>query len=467
MMYMAYIVCPVVAAAVGAAVYLLCARTFGMKLGQKDRELEMNEAMWRQKLSAAEAVAAADREKGEALLAAAERRTEQVKKSYDEMLQEIKRNSEQSLRQQVEAIKSEMKAQTEEVLKAREDELHKKADETFKSISGTLGRDLEAMKKSFDENKKTQMESAESLKSNLENAVKNLRERTEDIGNKADHLADALKGRNKMQGCFGETILENLLVAEGFREHVDYDKEFVLRDEMGIAVANEDSGKRMRPDVIIHYPDKTDVVVDSKVDLKALSDWNEAPDSASKEDAAKRNLAAVRAQVDNLAKKDYTGYIGAGRKSLGYVLMFVPIYNAYQLAKSLDPDLWRDAFRKNVLITTEETIVPFLRMIRTAWRNAEQIRNQQNIIKAAEEMISRVHDMALAHAKMGKKLGEVSDAYEACDRKLRDSGQSIIVSARKVIDYGVRPRAGKELPEVTETSALREESAPEDEMVTT
>ena len=86
--------------------------------------------------------------------------------------------------------------------------------------------------------------------------------------------------------------------------------------------------------------------------------------------ADKRNLAAMRAQVDNLSRKDYSSYIGAGHKNLGYVLMFVPVYNAYQLAKSLDPDLWRDAFRKNVLITTEETIIPFLRMIRTAWRNA-------------------------------------------------------------------------------------------------
>ena len=124
--------------------------------------------------------------------------------------------------------------------------------------------------------------------------------------------------------------------------------------------------------------------------------------------------------------------------------MFVPIYGALQLAKSLDANIWRDAFRKNVLITTEETLVPFLRMIRTAWCNVEQVRNQQNIINAAEEMIARVYDLATGYAKIGKKLDEVRTAYEFCDRKLKDSGQSVIVSANKVISYGVKPRAGKE-----------------------
>ena len=88
--------------------------------------------------------------------------------------------------------------------------------------------------------------------------------------------------------------------------------------------------------------------------------------------------------------------------------------------------------------------MPFIRMIRTAWCNVEQVRNQQNIIKAAEEMIARVHDLSTNYAKLGKKLEEVHNVYEACDKKLKDSGQSIIVSANKVISYGVKPRAGKE-----------------------
>ena len=207
-----------------------------------------------------------------------------------------------------------------------------------------------------------------------------------------------------MQGCFGEMLLENLLVKEGFTNGVDYDRESTLRDESGMVIPNEDSGKRMRPDVIIHFPDNTDVIVDSKVDLKAFSDWSDKTKSKEERDAAAQlNLKAIKGQIDNLSKKDYSSYIASGRKSLDYVLMYVPIYGALQLAKSLDDNIWREAFKKNVLITTEETLVPFIRMIRTAWCNVEQVRNQQNIIKAAEEMIARVHDLSTNYAKLGKK----------------------------------------------------------------
>ena len=456
---------------------VLCKRNADARVALKDVELENRDRVWQERLSGAEAAAAGEKSRLEAMLDAEKTACEtgktaarehyesmltatkesyesqlatlrgsllDAKKNYEAMIAELKDNQEKALAKQVEAIRAEMTAQTEAVLKAREAELDKKAEETFKNITGSLGKDLEEMKKSFNENKQAQTESSASLKEHLENAVKNLKEQTASIGLKADHLADALRGRNKMQGCFGETILENLLIAEGFKSGVDYEREFVLRDEVGLVVTNEDSGKNMRPDVIVHYPDDTEVIIDSKVDLKALSDWSEATDEAKKAEAAQRNLKAIKDQVDNLSKKDYSSYIPAGKKGLGYVLMFVPVYGALQLAKSIDPDVWRDAFKKNVLITTEETLVPFLRMIRTAWCNVEQIRNQQNIIKAAEEMIARVSDMSVAFAKLGKGIESLQNSYETCEKKLRNGGQSIIVSANKVISFGVKPRAGKD-----------------------
>ena len=418
------------AAAAAAVAWFVCAKSMGAEKSRLE-SLLASEKENSAKTQAAdkeryEMMLKASADSYESRLAAADNNLLEVRKSYDSMLSEIKKSHEKALAQQVEAIKTEMTAQTEAVLKAREEELGKKAEETFKNITGTLGKDLEEMKKSFNENKKAQTESSASLKEHLENAVKNLKERTEDIGNKADNLADALRGKNKMQGCFGEMLLENLLVKEGFTNGVDYDRESTLRDESGMVIPNEDSGKR-------------------KVDLKAFSDWSDKTKSKEERDAAAQlNLKAIKGQIDNLSKKDYSSYIASGRKSLDYVLMYVPIYGALQLAKNLDDNIWREAFKKNVLITTEETLVPFIRMIRTAWCNVEQVRNQQNIIKAAEEMIARVHDLSTNYAKLGKKLEEVHNVYEACDKKLKDSGQSIIVSANKVISYGVKPRAGKD-----------------------
>ena len=230
------------------------------------------------------------------------------------------------------------------------------------------------------------------------------------------------------------------------REGRDYDKEETLRDEHGNIVMNEDTSKRMRPDYILHYPDGNDVIVDSKVVLTAADDYFRATDEAAKADAMARNLAAIKDQVKNLAKKDYSRYLNPGHKMLDYVIMFVPVYSALRLAYEADRNLWHDAYRQGVLITTEETLMPFLRMIRIAWTSHEQVANQQQIIATAETILARVSDFCAAHAKMGKKLEEAMDQYEACDKKIRDRGQSIVGAANKLIQLGVPRNAKKILP---------------------
>ena len=254
------------------------------------------------------------------------------------------------------------------------------------------------MKEAFEQNRKTHTETSQSLKENLENAVKNLREQTASIGGKADSLADALRGRNKTQGNWGEIILDNLFTNEGMREGRDYDKEETLRDEQGNVLHNEDTSKKMRPDYILHYPDGNDVVVDSKVVLTAVDDYFRATDEDAKKDAMVRNLAAIKDQVKNLSKKDYSRYPTPGHRMLDYVIMFVPVYSALRLAYEADRNLWQDAYKQGVLITTEETLMPFLRMIRIAWTSHEQVANQKQIIATAETVLARVSDFCTAHA---------------------------------------------------------------------
>ena len=339
--------------------------------------------------------------------------------------------------QALEAIKAQMTADTEKLLKQREEALEKKAEETFKNITGGLGKDIKNMQEAFDAQKRTQAESGASLKTVVEQAVKHLQEQTASIGTKADNLAQALKGQNKMAGTWGEIILYNILIGEGMVEGRDFDKEETLRDNRGDIVLNEDSGKRMRPDYILHYPDKTEVIVDSKVSLDALSDWLAAEDPAVKEDAARRNLQAIREQIKSLSTKRYQSYIRDGYKTLDYVIMFIPSYGALQLAKTLVPNIFNEAYQQGVLLTTEETLMPFLRMIRIAWTNYDQARNQEKIIKAAQTMIDRVYDFSKAHAAMGSKLHDALEEYDKVSAKISDSGNSIITSARQLLKLGV------------------------------
>ena len=388
-----------------------------------------------------------DKEKSIALVKESYERTlAELKASHEQAVAELKAGHDKALEQQLETVKAQVTAESEKMLKAREEELEKRARQTFENLTGGLDKNIRDMKDAFEQNRKAHAESSVSLKENLENAVKNLREQTSSIGDKADSLADALRGKNKTQGNWGEVILDNLFTNEGMHEGRDYDKEETLRDEQGNIVLNEDTSRRMRPDYILHYPDGNDVVIDSKVVLTALDDYFKAKDETSRNDAAARNLSAIKEQVRNLSRKDYSRYLKPGHKMLDYVIMFVPVYSALRLAYESDKNLWQDAYAQGVLITTEETLMPFLRMIRIAWTSHEQVANQKQIIAAAETMIARVSDFCSAHAKMGKKLEEAMDQYEACDRKIRERGQSIVGAANKLISFGVPKNPKKPLP---------------------
>ena len=184
--------------------------------------------------------------------------------------------------------------------------------------------------------------------------------------------------------------------------------------------------------------------------MEALSDWVATEDSLLKEDAAKRNLQAIRTQIKSLSGKRYQDYIRDGYKTLDYVIMFIPNYSSLQLAKTLAPNIFQEAYQQGVLLTTEETLMPFLRMIRVAWTNYDQVRNQEKIIKAAQTMVDRVYDFAKAHAAMGDKLHAALEEYEKVSLKVGESGNSILTSARQLIKLGIPKNPKKPLPDSEE-----------------
>lgn len=370
----------------------------------------------------------------------------QCESQYRSSLDELKKQNAETVRQQIEAVKTQIALENEKILKAREEEFARKAEKSFGTIAGDFNKNLSDMKEAFEANKKAQTDSSAELRTQIGEAVKNLRDQTASVGEKADHIASALRGQNKMQGCWGETQLHNILLAEGLVEGRDFDKEETLRDELGIIIHNEDTGKRMRPDFILHYPDNTDIVVDCKVSLNALSDYFDAESDEARNEAAARNLKAVKAQVDNLSRKEYSSYLKPGRRCLDYTVMYVPNVNALVLARQLDPHVITDAFQKNVLITSEETLMPFLRMVRTAWVNFEQARNQEKIIAAATLMVERVGLFCENYAAVGNSLRNALQDYEKGELKLREGGKSILHAAHEVEALGVKGK--KSLPPI-------------------
>lgn len=372
----------------------------------------------------------------------AQKREKHLKEDYEHTIALLK----ETMSAQLEAVKAQITAESEKVLKERQEEFSKNAEKSFSTIAGDFNKNLKDMKDAFEAHKKNQTETSTELRTQIGEAVKSLKEQTSDVGAKADHLASALRGQNKMQGCWGETQLHNILLAEGLAEGRDFDREETLRDECGIVIHNEETGKRMRPDFILHYPDNTDVVIDCKVSLKALSDYFNSETDSEREDAEQRNLKAIKEQVDNLSKKDYTSYIKNGRRCLDYTVMYVPNVNALILARQKDPHIMADAFRKNVLITTEETLMPFLRLVRSAWVNYEQALNQERIMEEAQKMVDRVAQFCESYAKIGQKLEDVRKVWGEGELKLREGGQSIIHAANEVKRLGIKSK--KNLPQI-------------------
>ena len=380
--------------------------------------------------------------------AVAAERLEDARKDYERSLAEMK----ETQAQVIEATKKELALASEKALREREENLKKAAGEMMTGITGGLAQRIATMTEAFEAQKKQHTEESAALKTKVDEAVRHFAEQSKSLGDTAEHLASALRGDNKMQGNWGEQMLNNIFVQEGLVEGRDYHREVYLRDESGEILRNEDSGKKMRPDYVLHFPDNTDILIDAKMNLDAFVDWYNASDAAEKAECAKRNLAAVKAQVASLSGKRYAEYVRDGHKTLNYVIMYVANYGALALARTLEPEIVNEAFRQNVLITTEETIMPFLRVLHTAWVNVDQIRNQEKLIKAAGQIVERVQDYCEANAAVGEALKKAVDAHEKGTRKLQDGGQSIIRAALEVQRLGkIKPNPKKAaLPEPEE-----------------
>ena len=366
---------------------------------------------------------------------------ENEKQTYRESLERMK----DAQAEAIEAAKNALALENEKTLRAREESLRKEAEKTMATITGSLNKDIKDMKDAFDAQKKSQTEESASIRTQFAQTVQHLKEQTESIGMTAGNLANALKGKNKMQGIFGETILENILKSENLREGHDYDSEVWLRDRKGNRIVNEQTGKTMRPDFALHFPDDTDILIDSKVSLTALSDYFEAETDQERAEASRRNLESVMNHIRELTSKEYQKYV-VGRKTLDYIIMFIPNYGAYQLAKQEDSEIFAKAFRQNVLITTEETLIPFLRLIRTAWVQKEQMDNIAEIVSAAQNMVNRVALFCEKNAEVERSLETALRKFKENSARLTDSDQSIVSAAWKAVNHGINQPTGRELP---------------------
>ena len=333
---------------------------------------------------------------------------------------------------QINVLKSELQNTTERLLHQREESLAKTNSIQIDALLNPLKNEIEGMRKSMTDNIKTSSEN----KASLEKAIEELMKRTQEIGNDANNLAKALKNESKTQGNWGELILENILEKSGLTEGEHYEKQSAIKDSKGNSVFHDETGSRLIPDVVVHYPDNKDIIIDSKVSLTAFVDYCNATDEAEKSYALKRHLLSLRNHCKVLQKKSYASYIKAPRVSLNYVVMFVPNESAMQLALYEDDTLWREAFENGVFITSEQNLLALLRMIQLAWSQVKQARNQQEVFEAVNKLLDRVGDFVKRYEDLGKKIESLQGSYDDTKKKLYSGNQSVVKAAEKLVEMG-------------------------------
>lgn len=359
---------------------------------------------------------------------------------------------------------AELKAQLEakeELLSAQQNELRETRDQLNKDFQVLAGKILEEKTERFTLLNQKNMETilkplSERLQEfkvkveetydkeskqrfSLEERIKELVALNNQISEDANNLTKALKGESKIQGNWGEMILESILEKSGLKKGIEYHTQEFLKDENGKPIRNEEN-QRMQPDVIIEYPGGRKVVVDSKVSLNAYVRYVEAESDEARAKAEKEHLVSIRQHIDELSSKSYQDYMD----SVDFVMMFIPNEPAYILAMKLDANLWDYAYKKRILIINPTNLIASLRVVADLWKREAQSQNVQEIAERGALLYDKFAGFIETLQDVGANISRSQKAYDKAMSQLSEGRGNLLRQAEMLKDLGVKPQ--KELP---------------------
>jgi DNA recombination protein RmuC len=416
-----------------SAIVVVVAFVVGYMLGRKSPDKQMQEAMHQ---LATERDVAINNAKN--LRESYELQIGQLKEHSERMLSELREMNAKQVEAQLSMIREQMQATSESVLKERQKELGERNVEQLSKIVDPINLSLKLMREALDNTKKEHSDSMTRLDATIEANMRNSKE----LGETADRLTRALLGRVKVQGNFGELKLRQLLDDLGLEENAQYTTQQGLTDRAGRTLRSDDD-RRLIPDFILHFPNKRDVIVDSKVSLVAYEKYVNAENEVEREIALKQHIDSVRDHVRSLASKDYSRYLDSEYTKLNFVFMYMFNEGALNLALLNDNTLWRDAYDMGVLIMGPQTMYMNLRVLELMWTQSRQLHYQEKIVKEAETMIKRVQLFAERFDAVEHSFQDTLKCFDSLKILTADKGTSIITSARQIISYGVKEEKRK------------------------
>ena len=420
----------IIGIAVGAVVaYLVMDKRMdavNIASGKKDIELSMRGEQLNIATSRVNHLEAENRE----LHAKTESQGRELELVRQQMDEELKRNEDR------------FKNMAQQLMESSAQKLKAQNAEAMTGITQPLREAIDKMQKAISENQKESAAHSASFREQIQQMM----QQTQQLGERAESLTNVLRRDNKVSGNMGEIILGDLLASQGLTEGIHYEVQARLRDELGRPLKNDETGREMQPDVILHYPQGQDAIVDSKVSLVAYEKYVNAQTPEEKERYLQEHIRSVRSHVNELARKDYSKYIKNGRETVDFVIMFVPFESSLQLALANDPTLWREAFEKKVFVTGEQNLLGILHMIHIAWVQNQQAENQEKVFGLAEQLLDRLGDFVQRYNDLGTKIEAVQKAYDNTNNKLITGRQSVVQKGRELIDLGAKENANRKIP---------------------
>ena len=381
-----------------------------------------------------------------------QRTLDEKERSFQNALDEKERVHRDALQAQqrqfeetMEKVSAQMKVATDEMLKQRQKEFADASNQNLGQIVNPLRETIDQMKQVMAENTEKQTKMGGEMKANIENMMR----QSEAAMKSADELNRTFRLGNRVQGDWGETILDELLESQGLKRGIHYDTQPYIRDAAGNIIHTE-SGSTMRPDVILHLDQRREVIIDSKVSLTAFMDYANATTEEERKRLLKAHIDSLKSHVRELSTKDYSAYIKPPKARMDYVIMFVPHSAALWTALNAQPDLWRNAMSQNVFIADEQTLFAALRIINLTWTQIAQAQNHEKVYALANEMLERVGQFMKKYDAIGQALKRATQAYEEGGNKLAPSGQSILTTCAKLQKLGAQQSDKNPIPQLTD-----------------
>lgn len=338
-------------------------------------------------------------------------------------------------------LKREFEALAQEILEAKGKSFQEQSQQRLDALLKPMTSEMKGFKERIE--KIHQFDNEQ--RSKLTTELQQLKDLNAKITTEAERLSSALQGQKKMQGNWGELMLENVLDSSGLRRDKDYKREVSINTEEG----------RQRPDVVVYLPQNKHLIIDAKTSLSAYTRYVNAEDPHERAQAIKEHAEAMQARIKELSDKSYFKLNGLNSPEV--VVMFVPIESAYVEALKYNETLFQEAIEKQVLVATPTTLLTALNIVRQLWRFEDQSKHSAQLADRAEKVYSKLSSFLVSMQDVGRKLDSARSSYDKALGQLYSGKGNLIKQAAEFKELGVSVQ--KELPaELVEKASLELES---------